>query len=208
MDKKGLSGKEVIQGIRIGRTISITGLATAFLASALSVLTANVRGDSGSRSLFILTAFLWLLAVVGMILWLYGRNALRKAAEGGGWLAQNIQAEVMGPEWGGFMVEFSDPGSAEEFYIESIRSLRSAKPAFPIRADLSWLKAEADDYAFTVILFYPASEKAAAFPLLEACLQGSTHGKFITGTEQGPQVLDEYYRRLGACGASMWLQES
>ncbi len=208
MDKKRLNGKEVIRGISWGRTLSIVGLATAFLASALSVLTANIRGESGSRSLFILTAFLWLLAIVGMILWLYGRSVLRKSAAGGGWLAQNVQPEVPGQEWAAFMAELSEPAGAEDLYVECIRYLRSAKPAFPVRADLSWLKADGDDYTYAVIMFYPASEEAAAVPMLETCLRSSSQGGSIIGVENGPRVREDYFRRLGACGASMWLQES
>jgi hypothetical protein len=208
MDKKAISGKEVIRGFRRGRTISIVGLSTAFLASALSVLTANIRGESGSRSLFILTAFLWLLAIVGMILWLYGRSVLGKSAAGGGWLAQNVQPEVPGQEWAAFMVELSEPAGAEDLYVECIRSLRSVKPAFPIRADLSWLNAEGDDYTYAVIMFYPASEEAAAVTMFENCLHSSPQSRSIIGAERGSRIREDYYRRLGACGSSMWLQDS
>lgn len=208
MVKKELNGKQVIEGIGRGRTVSIVGLATAFLASALSVLTANIRGESSSRSLFILTAFLWLLAIVGMILWLYGRSVLRKSADGGGWLAQNVQPDVPGLEWAAFMAELSEPAGAEDLYVECIQYLRLAKPAFPVRADLSWLRGDGEDYTYAVVMFYPASEESAAVRLIETCLQSSSQGKTVIGTESGPRIREDYYRRLGACGASMWLQES
>lgn len=199
-----LDAGEILERVKNARTISIAGLITAFLASAVSVLTGSMVPDAEGRVMFTITVLLWFLAVAGMVLWLYGRRAMRRAAATGGWLAQTIHADALDEQWNCTLVVFDDHTRAEEVFGECVRRLRSAGVTSPVRLDLSWLKDEDDSLEFVIAAFTsPAESWIDSF--IEECFKEDQVSS-VYRVKRGSEVREEYFRRLGGCGASMWIE--
>jgi len=205
-DNSKLDVEQFLAASRKSRTISVIGLSCAFLASALSIVTASISTGSERGLLLGVTVFLWLLALAGMGMWIFGRKAFHTASAQGGWLAQTANAPDPGAGWGCWLLLAQNPEEAESIYGRAVRALRTTPAGFPIRLDLSWLRDEENKLLYAAAIFYPVGEGQDAVDRLS-----KASSEWI-GTATGTQVLDEtgsrerYFRMRQGCGSSLWLE--
>ncbi|MBN1264092.1 MAG: hypothetical protein JXA25_01270 [Anaerolineales bacterium] len=204
--KQSINVERFIKSSRRARIISGVGLAMAFLASALSILTANASSTSEKEYLLVLTIILWVLAFLGMGMWIIGRKEFRKASAQGGWLAQTANAPGLGSEWGGWIVLFTDPVDAEQVYGRAVRSLREKPAGFPVRIDLSWLNGDNEMMQFAAAFFYPLGEENNAVARLNESAKEWTQTFSSIQILSGEGARELYFQKFQGCGSSMWLE--
>lgn len=193
------------------RYISLIGIGVAFGGSALSIVTARLFSSTELVAWRFITVVLWAAAFGGMIAWVQGRNRLAAIIKKGGWRLSFVAAEQLDQKWSALAFRFDEPQKAERVFGDIFRYAQKQPASFPLRMDLGWLIATEDDTETNAVILFISKasihndgEIVSSYlqQVVDAAGQQEYSPEIIA---DGDEVRENYFMRLGGCGATEWL---